>query len=87
MLRVVWDEPKRETTLAERSLDFASLKLAVFEHARIEPARDGRAKAIGLLDGHCFVVIFKLLGREALSVISMRSASKKEKTQYAEKDS
>src|SRR4051812_17440133 len=77
MLRIVWDEPKRETTLAERSLDFASLKLAVFEHARIEPARDGRAKAIGLLDGHCFVVIFKLLGGEALSVISMRYASKK----------
>jgi uncharacterized DUF497 family protein len=84
MLRIVWDKPKRETTLAERSLDFASLTPAFFERARIEPARDGRAKAIGLLGGHCVVVIFKLLGQEALSVISMRYASKKERTRYAE---
>jgi uncharacterized DUF497 family protein len=87
MLRIVWDEPKRETTLAERGLDFASLTPAFFERALIEPARNGRAKAIGLLDGHCFVVIFKLLGREALSVVSMRYASKEERTRYAEEES
>ncbi len=87
MLRIVWDEPKREKTLAERGLDFASLTPAFFERARIEPVRDGRARAIGPLDGHCVVVIFKLLGREALSVISMRYASKKERARYAEEDS
>ena len=86
MLRIVWDEPKREWTLTERGLDFAWLTPAFFERALIEPARDGRAKAIGLIDGQCFVIIFKLLGSEALSVISMRYASKKERMQYAKED-
>ena len=85
MPRIVWDEPKRQKTLAERDLDFAALR-PEFEHALIEPARNNRAKAIGLLREHCFVVVFKLLGSEALSVISMRYASRKERTRYAKEN-
>jgi uncharacterized DUF497 family protein len=85
-MHVGWDEPKREKTLAERGLDFRRITPEFFEGALIEPAREGRMKAIGLLDDRCFVVIFKLLGSEAVSVISMRYASRKERTRYAKED-
>jgi uncharacterized protein len=52
----------------------------------IEAARDNRVKAVGLLGGHCIVVVFKLLGSEALSVISMRYASRKERMRYAKEN-
>jgi uncharacterized protein len=81
-MRVVWDEPKRQWTLAERELDFAWLKPGFFEFAMIEPARDGRFKATGELDGVGYAVIFKPLGVEALSVISMRPAGKRERRRY-----
>jgi uncharacterized protein len=81
-MRVVWDEPKRQWTLAERELDFASLKPSFFESAMIEPTRDGRLKATGELDGVGYAVIFKPLGIEALSVIAMRPVSRKERRRY-----
>jgi len=85
-MRVMWDPPKCEKTLAERGLDFRRITPAFFEGALIEPAREGRVKAIGLLDDRCFVVIFKLLGSEAVSVISMRYASRKERMLYAKEN-
>ena len=81
-MRIVWDEPKRQKTLVERRLDFASLTLGFFEAAIIEPARDGRFKATGILDEVGFAVIFQPLGTEAISVISMRPANKKERARY-----
>jgi hypothetical protein len=66
----------------EPELDFAWLTPSFFEFAMIEPARDGRFKATGELDGVGYAVIFKLLGVEALSVISMRPASRKERRRY-----
>jgi uncharacterized DUF497 family protein len=50
-MRIVWDEPKRQKTLADRRLDFAWLTLDFFESAVIEPAHDGRFKATGILNG------------------------------------
>ena len=81
-MHVGWDEPKRQWTLAERKLDFAWLQPSFFELAMIEPARDGRFKATGELAGVGYAVIFKLLGTEALSVISMRPASRRERRRY-----
>jgi uncharacterized DUF497 family protein len=81
-MRVVWDEPKRQRTLAERAVDFAWLTPGFFETAMIEPARDGRLKATSELNGVAFAVIFKPLGVEALSVISMRPASRRERSRY-----
>ena len=43
-------------------------------------SRQGRFKAIGWLDGAPTTVIFAPLGTEALAVISMRRASRKERT-------
>lgn len=76
---ITWDEPKRQTNLQRRSMDFADLTMDFFLSSHIEAANDGRMKAIGLFGDVTIAVIFKPLGSEALSVISMRRASKKER--------
>jgi len=78
-MRIVWDEPKRETNLRNRGLDFQALDLAFFSGAVIVPAKNGRYKAIGDFGQLQLAVIFKPLGSEAVSVISMRQASRKER--------
>jgi uncharacterized DUF497 family protein len=76
---IVWDEPKRLTNLRKRGLDFALLRLEFFADAIAVPTRLGRFKAVWWFDGEPTTVIFKPLGSEALSVISMRRASRKER--------
>ena len=43
----------------------------------IEPARDGRFKATGILNGVGFAVIYRPLGTEGLTVISMRPGARR----------
>lgn len=76
---IVWDEPKRAWTLAERGLDFADLDEAFFLEAVVVPAKLGRFKAVGQLGGTVLAVIFVPLGTQGLSVISMRVANRKER--------
>jgi uncharacterized DUF497 family protein len=83
-MRIVWDEPKRLTTLARRGLDFASLESEFFANAITAPARGGRLRAIGEFHGAIIAVIFAPLGSEAISVVSMRQASRKERKVYEE---
>lgn len=80
-MEIVWDEPKRQANLAKHEgLDFADLTLEFFELATIVPAKHGRSMAIGELHGMTFVTtVFRPLGTEALSVISMRRATRKER--------
>ena len=78
-MKIIYDPPKRETTLAVRKLDMADLTLAFFESATIFPAKDERLMAIGPFQDTLITVIFKFLGTEAISVISMRRASRKER--------
>jgi uncharacterized DUF497 family protein len=82
-MKIVWDRPKREKTLNERRLDFADVPLEFFETAVIVGARKGRFKAVGFLNGRMMSIIFRPLGTEALSIISMRRASVAERTAYA----
>lgn len=76
---IVWDEPKRLQTLAKRGLDFEDLDEAFFLEATVVPAKAGRLMAVGVLHGQVIAVIFAALGSEAISVISMRRASRKER--------
>lgn len=79
-MKIIWDEPKRQTNLTKHRLDFAELNVEFFEQATIYPAKLGRSIAVGELDGQMIVaVVFKPVGSEALSVISMRPASTKER--------
>jgi len=78
-VNIIYDEPKRLKTLEARQLDMADLTVAFFDAATIFEAKEGRLKAVGLFGGDIITVIFKLLGTEALAVISMRRASRKER--------
>ncbi|RJF86818.1 hypothetical protein D3874_07115 [Oleomonas cavernae] len=79
-MRIVWDEPKREGNLTKHGLDFAALTVEFFEGSTVYPAKGGRFIAIGELNGQIVItVVFRPLGTEAVSVISMRPASRKER--------
>ena len=79
-MKIVWDEQKRQTNIAKHGLDFATLSFDFFLSASVAAAKQDRFLAIGELNGAIVVaVVFKPLGSEALSVISMRHASRKER--------
>jgi uncharacterized DUF497 family protein len=79
-MMIVWDEPKRFANLQNRGLDFADLTIGFFETATVFRAKLGRYIAIGRFRGTIIAVVYKPLGSEAISVISMRPASRKERT-------
>lgn len=80
-MRIVWDEPKRLSNLAKHGLDFADLTLEFFLDARIEAAKSARFLAIGEFRGEIVIaVVFRPLGSQAISVISMRRAGKIERS-------
>jgi uncharacterized DUF497 family protein len=80
MLKIIFDEPKRLLNIkAHEGLDFETLTMEFFLNSIVIPAKKGRQMAIGELNGDVLAVIFKPLGTEALSMISMRYASLKER--------
>ncbi|WP_316184764.1 BrnT family toxin [Bradyrhizobium sp. SZCCHNRI1003] len=85
-MKIVWDEPKRLANLAKHGLDFADLTVDFFEAATVYPSRSNAARwiAIGANVNGTIVVVFARLGREAISVISMRPASRNERKRYEE---
>ncbi len=84
-MKIVWDEPKRLANLAKHGLDFADLNETFFDNALVIPAHNRRWAGIGKNIRGVIVVVFVTLGREAISVISMRPASKNERKLYAER--
>jgi uncharacterized protein len=87
-MHVVWDESKREINLAKHGLDFADARdRLLFEDSVIVPSYpgpDGRPRfvAIGELDGLLVAAVIAPLGTEALSLISLRPASRAERRIY-----
>jgi hypothetical protein len=78
---ITWDNAKRLANIFKHGLDFADLDENFFANAVIVRARPPRFTAIGRLrDETTVVAIFAPLGAEAISVISMRPASKKERS-------
>lgn len=76
--------------LDKHSLDFSEIADFGWKEAIILPSRAGkhggvRSKAVGYFRDGAAVVIFSLLGTEAVSVISFRPANKKEKRLIDEK--
>jgi uncharacterized protein len=78
-MKIVNDPPKRLINLKRHELDFDELTVEFFETAEILPAKQGRYMAINRFAGRVLTVVFKRLGTEAISVISMRPASRKER--------
>ena len=78
-MQIVWDEPKRQANIAKHGFDFADLTVEFFLSATVIRAHSGRLAAIGTLKNDTVATIYMELGTEALSVISLRTASKKER--------
>jgi len=82
-MAIIWDDRKRLLNIAKHGLDFALVEAEFdFASAVYTPAKDGRMKAVGLFEGRASVLIFRLLGEEAISLVSLRIASKKERTAH-----
>jgi uncharacterized DUF497 family protein len=85
-MKIVWDEPKRLANLEKHGLDFADLNEAFFDNALVIPSHttSKRWVAIGVSIRGVIVVVFARLGREGVSIVSMRPASRNERKLYAE---
>ena len=79
-MKIIWDEPKRIANLDKHEMDFADLTVEFFADAIVYPSKAGRFVAVGWFDKQLVAaVVFKPLGSEALSVVSMRPANQKER--------
>jgi uncharacterized DUF497 family protein len=83
-----WDDDKEAATIAERRLSFA-FATWVFDDPScteidtIRPQdREGRRKAIGMIEGRLFVVIYVMRG-DVCRIISARRANRQEERIYA----
>jgi len=77
---ILWDEAKRISNRTKHGLDFADLTADFFDDAIIFPSHDGRFVAIGEFRGETIIaVVFLPMGAEALLIVSMRPASRKER--------
>ncbi|HZE55082.1 MAG TPA: BrnT family toxin [Bradyrhizobium sp.] len=68
-------------------MDFADLNETFFDNALVIPSHNAgkRWVAIGVNIRGIVVVVFARLGREGVSIISMRPASRNERKLYAER--
>ena len=88
-MRIIFDEPKRLSNLDKHGLDMADFAEAFdFDGARQFPAyssRTGRVR-IGLIgwfnDAVVVAAIVSPLGTEAMSLVSLRTASQEERDLY-----
>lgn len=79
-MKIVYDPSKRRTNIQKHGFDFADLDIEFFESAIVVPAKENRLMAIGALRDGTIAVVFVTLGKEAVSIISMRKASRKERS-------
>lgn len=88
-VKITYDPAKREATLRERNLDFASAGL-VFEgrHINVPDTRfaygEARFQAVGYLYGRMVMVVWTPRGA-ARHVISMRKCNDRERKRYEER--
>jgi len=88
-MTITWDEAKRQANLAKHGYDFADFETHFDGETSLirptRPSRNGRARylLIGDWNGQRVVaVIVSPLGTEALSLVSLRSASLPERSAY-----
>ena len=79
-MKITWDERKRLANIRKHGLDFADLHLIFFATAIFRHGHSDRTLALGMNRGAVIIaVVFRPLGTEAFSVISMRPASVQER--------
>ena len=82
---IVWDEPKRLANLDKHGLDFADLNETFFDNALVIPSHNNSKRWVAIGVNIRGVVVFARLGREGVSIVSMRPASRSERKLYAER--
>ncbi|HVY21347.1 MAG TPA: BrnT family toxin [Bauldia sp.] len=85
-MNIVWDEPKRVASLEKHGLDFADVDEFGWSDAVIASSYARRFKAIGLFRTRIVVVIYSLLGSEAISIVGMRRAGVRERRLYEKQE-
>jgi uncharacterized DUF497 family protein len=88
-MKIVWDEPKWRRNLETHGFDFADVARFDWEDAIVKPSHasaTGRARfaATGFLGADLVTVVFSPLGSEAISIVSIRRASRSERRAYEE---
>lgn len=83
---IVWDESKRLANLDKHGLDFGDVDAFEWSEAMIAPSHSRRFKAIGRYRSRVVVVVFSMLGSEAISIVGMRRGSEKERRLYEEQE-
>jgi uncharacterized DUF497 family protein len=83
-MKIVWDEPKRRANILSHGLDLADAASFDWETALVVPGHADergrlRFRAIGWLGDDLVTLVFSPLGAEAISVISLRPASRAER--------
>ena len=81
-MKIIWDKPKRIANLDKHGMDFADLNERFFDTALVLNAYGKRYRAIGMNIRGVISVIFAVYGVEAVSIVSMRPASKRERELY-----
>jgi uncharacterized protein len=76
---IVWDEPKRLANIVKHGVDFTAFTLEFFEQSMVVPTKLGRYAAIGRQGARVFFVVFSPLGGEAISIVSARRATRRER--------
>ena len=83
-MKIVWDEPKRQANIETHGLDLADAESFDWDTALVVPGhadKSGRPRfrAIGWLGHDLVTLVFSPLGKEAVSIISLRPASRAER--------
>lgn len=86
-MKIVWDERKRISNLAKHGIDFVHVdsfdwSTAVYGAAHLSRYGQRRLKATGSQSGVLVTIVFAFLGSEAISLISIRTASAKERKEF-----
>lgn len=87
-MKIIWDERKRKSNKAKHGFDFDQIESFDWSNALFGAAHQSRygqhrLKATGILSGTVVIVIFAPLGREAISLISLRTASARERKEFS----
>lgn len=80
-MKIVRDAPKRQANIEKHRLNSADLNVTFFETGVVGPSHTKRFLAFGRPEGSGVIaVVFRPLGSEAVTVISMRPARRREET-------
>ena len=78
-MELIWDETKRLANLDKHGFDFEEVVFFDWQNAVFVRAHSNRIKAVGRYRNGSAVLICATLGTEAISIVSFRIASPKER--------